>query len=304
MSSCSPVVGGWSSRRGWRARGRRSPSCVPRRTRSGSSLSARRITLPEILAGLRRPSAGELHLGVSRDAISYCPDVAELEPWLSALAVLEVALGLLGRRRPRQELEEILDQVGLAEVARRRVGGFSRGMTTRLNIAAGLVAEPEVLLVDEPASALDPAGRAQVLRLVASLAPTKTVVLSSHDLAEVEAICGHVGILARGRLLYQGPLADLLAGAARSRWRVVVRPPAEGTLAALGAVSWASSVDELAPGEIEFSAADRGEVEAHLAGVLAACRARVVSISPVRPSLEEVFLSLTVAPADQAASAR
>src|SRR6266540_2525035 len=132
MSSCSPVVGGWSSRRGWRARGRRSPSCVPRRTRSGSSLSARKITLPEILAGLRRPSAGELHLGVSRDAISYCPDVAELEPWLSALAVLEVALGLLGRRRPRQELEEILDQVGVAEVARRRVGGFSRGMTTRL----------------------------------------------------------------------------------------------------------------------------------------------------------------------------
>ncbi len=241
---------------------------------------------------------------MSRDAISYCPDVAELEPWLSALEVLEVALGLLGRRRPRQELEEILDQVGLAEVARRRVGGFSRGMTTRLNIAAGLVAEPEVLLVDEPASALDPAGRAQVLRLVASLAPTKTVVLSSHDLAEVEAICGHVGILASGRLLYQGPLADLLAGAARSRWRVVVRPPSAPTLAALGAASWVSSVEEFGPGELEFSAADPGEVEAHLAGLLAACGPRLVSISPVRPSLEDVFLSLTVAPVDAGAEAR
>jgi ABC-2 type transport system ATP-binding protein len=263
-----------------------------------------KTTLLEILAGLRRPSAGELHLGVSRDAISYCPDVAELEPWLSALEVLEAALGLHGRRRPRHELEEILDQVGLGEVAGRRVGGFSRGMTTRLSIAAGLVTDPQVVLVDEPASALDPAGRVEVLRLVASLAPATTVVLSSHDLDEVEAICGHVGILASGSLLYQGPLADLLAGAARSRWQVVVRPPAEPTLAALDAASWVYSVEELAPGEIEFSATDTDEVEAHLAAVLAACGARVVSLSPVRPSLEQVFISLTVAPADHGAEVR
>jgi len=263
-----------------------------------------KTTLLEILAGLRRPSGGALRLGVSREAISYCPDVAELEPWLSALEVLQVALGLLGRRRPRHELEEILDRVGLAEAASRRVGRFSRGMTTRLNIAAGLVAEPEVLLIDEPASALDPAGRAGVLRLVASLAPAATVVLSSHDLGEVEAICGHVGILANGHLLYQGPLADLLAGAARSRWQVIVRPPAGRILAALSAAPWVSSVSELAPGELEFSATDPGEVEAHLAGVLAACSARVVSLSPARPSLEEVFLSLTATPAGQGAKAR
>jgi ABC-2 type transport system ATP-binding protein len=263
-----------------------------------------KTTALEILAGLRRPSAGEVHLGVSHEAISYCPDVAEFEPWLSALEVLEVALGLLGRRRPRQELERILDRVGLAEAARRRVGGFSRGMTTRLNIAAGLVAEPEVVLLDEPASALDPAGRADVLGLLASLAPATTVVLSSQDLGEVEAICCHVGILNSGRLLYQGPLPDLLAGAARARWRVVVRPPAERTVAALGAVSWASLVEELGPGELEFSAADPGEVEAHVAGVLAGCGARVVSISPVRATLEEVFLSLTVGPASQGSGPR
>ncbi len=263
-----------------------------------------KTTLLEILSGLRRPSAGKIHLGVSGDAISYCPDVAEFEPWLSALEVLQVAMGLLGRRRTRRELEQILDRVGLAEVARRRVGGFSRGMTTRLNIAAGLVAEPKVLLVDEPATALDPAGRAEVLGLVASLAPATTVVLSSHDLGEVEAICGDVGILSSGKLLYQGSLADLLAGAARLRWRVIVRPPAEQTLAALGAATWVSSVAELAPGHLELSAMDPTEVEAHLAGVLAACGARVVSLSPVRPSLEEVFLSLTVAPVEQRASAR
>lgn len=257
-----------------------------------------KTTLLEILVGLRRPSSGQLRLGVARDAIAYCPDVAEFEPWLSALEVLEVAVGLLGRRRSRLDLEEILEQVGLADAARRRVGGFSRGMTTRLNIAAGLVAEPEVLLLDEPASALDPAGRADVLHLLASLVPSTTVVLSSHDLNEVEAICNSVGILRSGRLLYQGSLAELLAGAARSRWRVVVRPPAERVLSALNTAPWVTSARELAAGEIEISAADPAEVEAHLVGLLAACGARVVSLSPVRPSLEEVFLGLTAAPTE------
>jgi ABC-2 type transport system ATP-binding protein len=265
---------------------------------------AGKTTLLEILAGLRRSTRGHVSPGAPRDAISYCPDVAEFEPWLSALEVLETALGLLGRRRPPQELEALLAQVGLAGAAHRRVGGFSRGMTTRLNLAAGLVSEPSLLLLDEPAASLDPAGRADVLALIASLAPATTVLLSSHDLAEIEAICGHVGILGDGRLLYQGPLAELLAGAARSRWRVVIRPPAGPAIAAFAAASWASSIDEREPGELELTAPDKTEFEAHIAGLLADCGARVVSISPARPRLEEVFLSLTAPPADESAAVR
>ncbi|MHB1615568.1 MAG: hypothetical protein ACYCYA_14885, partial [Actinomycetes bacterium] len=98
----------------------------------------------------------------------------------------------------------------------------------------------------------DPAGCADILRLLASLAPETTVLLSSHDLAEVEAICEAVGILADGRLLCQGLLADLLASAARSRWRVVIRPPAARTLAALGVLgSWyetSAPIGPLSPG--------------------------------------------------------
>jgi len=85
---------------------------------------------------------------------------------------------------------------------------------------------------------------------------------------------------------------------------VVVRPPVEPTLAALSVAPWVSSVSELAPGELELPAADSGQVEAHLAGVLAASSSRMVSLSPVRPSPEQVFLSLTAAPADQGARAR
>jgi ABC-2 type transport system ATP-binding protein len=259
-----------------------------------------KTTLLEILAGLRRPTSGELHLAAARQSIAYCPDVAELEPWLSAAEVLDCALGLIGRRRPREEVEQVLDRVGLADVATRQVRGFSRGMTTRLNIAAAVVGDPEVLLIDEPASALDPAGRAEALRLVASLAPATTVVMSSHDLDEVEAICDYVGILEAGQLRYQGRLADLLTGAARSRWHIVVRPPADRTVSALGAVPWVSSVSEVATGEIEFTAVDPGEVEAHIAGLLSDCDAHVVSVAPARPTLEEVFLSLTTDRGEQA----
>lgn len=262
-----------------------------------------KTTLLEILAGLRRPSGGELDLGVERGAVAYCPDVAEFEPWLSAREVLEAALGLLGRRRPRPELSAILDRVGLADAADRRVGGFSRGMTTRLNLAAGLAGEPSVLLLDEPAAALDPAGRVEILRLIAGLGPATTIVLSSHDLSEVETACDQVGILTEGRLCYQGPLAELLAGPARARWSLTVRPPAEPTLAALRTVSWVSSVKERACGQIEFTSPDANWVEESLAELLAAAEAKVVSLGPLRPSLEEVFLALT-APAGQGAESR
>jgi ABC-2 type transport system ATP-binding protein len=262
-----------------------------------------KTTLLEMLAGLRRPTSGELRLGAAREAIAYCPDVAELEPWLSAREVLDCSLGLTGRRRPRSEVEEVLRRVGLGEVAGRPVGGFSRGMTTRLSIAAALVGDPEILLVDEPAAALDPAGRAEMLRLLASLAPAATVVLSSHDLDEVEAICDDVGILEAGRLRYQGPLAGLLAGAAQARWRIEVRPPAAATVAALRAAPWVRAAAEVSPGVIEFSASDPDAVELNVAGLLTACAARVVSVAPARPTLEEVFLALTTGQ-DQSAGAQ
>lgn len=262
-----------------------------------------KTTLLEVLAGLRRRSAGEVHLAAGPDAVAYCPDVAEFEPWLSAIEVLDVAAGLLGRRRPRRFLAEVLDRVGLADAAARRVGGFSRGMTTRLNLASALVGEPEILLLDEPASSLDPAGRVGILALVASLGEESTVVVSSHDLAEVEAVCDHVGILAAGHFVYQGQISGLLACSAAPRWQVMVRPPAARLLAALTTASWVSEVTETAPGEIELRASDPDQVETQLPRLLADTEARVVSLRPLRPSLEEAFLALTAAPGHREAQA-
>ena len=263
-----------------------------------------KTTLLEILAGLRRPSAGHLRLAAGREALAYCPDVAEFEGWLSATEVLESATGLLGRPKSTSAIAEVLSRVGLARAAGRRVGGFSRGMTARLNLAAALVGDPEVLLLDEPASALDPAGRAEILELVASLAGKATVVVSSHDLADVERVCDDIGMLAAGRLAYQGPLRDLLAAHAGRTWRVVVRTPAATLLAALAGAPWVEAVSEASPGELEVQVGDPEQAQLELPRLLAESGARVVSICPRSPSLEEVFLALTAAPAGDEALER
>jgi ABC-2 type transport system ATP-binding protein len=251
-----------------------------------------KTTALEILAGLRRPSAGEVELGVPAEAVAYCPDTPEFEPWLTALEVLDTASGLLGRPRARSALHGMLERVGLSEVADRRVAGFSRGMLSRLGLAAGLIGDPQLLLADEPAAALDPAGRVEILDLLAGLAGPVTVVISSHDLADVERVCHGIGILVRGRLVWQGAIGDLLA-VASPVLRVVVRPPADRLRAALAASPWVRSVGEGGPGELMIEVADGDAAEVGLPRVLAGCGVRLIEVTHGGVSLEDVFFDVT-----------
>lgn len=251
-----------------------------------------KTTALEIMAGLRRASAGRIELGVAQDAVAYCPDAVEFEPWLTAVEVLDVAVGLLGRRRSRAALDDMLRRVGLSSAANRRVGGFSHGMRSRLGLAAGLIGEPRVLIADEPAAALDPAGRREVLEIIAALAGSVTVIISSHDLADVERICDRIGVLADGSLVYQGSVAQLLDRAAPTL-RVVVRPPADQLIIALAAAPWVRSVEEGEPGDLKIDATDRDSAERQLPGILADCGVRLIEVSPAGVRLQEIFFELT-----------
>jgi len=111
---------------------------------------------------------------------------------------------------PRSRVEEVLDRVGLSGAADRRVGGYSLGMRQRLGLAAALLGDPRVLILDEPANGLDPVGMAQLRDLLRSLAGEgRTVLMSSHVLSEVEQTVDRVVIVAGGTLRYAGPLAEL-----------------------------------------------------------------------------------------------
>lgn len=182
---------------------------------------AGKTTTLRILAGLASPSSGEVSIAGSiltnnsatpKDKIGYLPEEPAFYPWMSPAEYLDFIGKIfgLGHAERKQRTATLLEQAGLKEVAKRHLGGFSRGMRQRLGIAQALVNRPRILLLDEPVSALDPAGRKEVLEMIESLGRECTVVMSSHILADVERVCDTVGIIDHGKLVTQDKKEALL----------------------------------------------------------------------------------------------
>ena len=170
---------------------------------------AGKSTTMNILAGLSRPSAGECTVGGKNVTkarypsdldIGYLPEDPKFYPWMTAREMLAYLCNSGGPRvAARERVGEMLHWVGLADAAGRRVGGFSRGMRQRLGIAAAMIHNPALLILDEPSSALDPEGRSDVLRLMREVKQMgKTVFFSTHFLSDVERVCDTVVIIAWG----------------------------------------------------------------------------------------------------------
>ena len=251
-----------------------------------------KTTLLGLLAGLRRPTSGSIALHVARASIAVLPDTPRYEPWLTAREVVDLARNLAGRPPAMTAVEETLAEAGLADALDRRVGGFSRGMLQRLGLAATVISQPELLLLDEPCSALDPAGRHEVLDLVRGFGARGTVLFSSHILSDVQQVSDAVGVLRAGKLLYQGPLEDLLVGHAVPAYRVRIRGPAGEIAEQLRAAPWVTSVDEEGPA-LRLKVRSMADAERELVAALAAAGAAVISIEPEEANLEDVFLELT-----------
>ena len=254
---------------------------------------AGKTTLLSILVGLRQPTSGTVTLAVEPERIALVPDTPSFEPWLTAREVVALARSLVGLAPSAEAVESTLRRTGLADAADRASGGFSRGMLQRLGLAAAMVAEPTLLVLDEPAAALDPAGRRDVLDLVSDLRGGTTVLFSSHILADVQQVCDTIGILRGGRLLFQGPTRDLLAGKAAPAFTVRLRPPLDGVVEALEAAPWVHVVERPGLDRLRVTVASTDDAETELVRVLADAGARVVGIAPAEVDLEHVFLELT-----------
>ncbi|MGZ4386118.1 MAG: ABC transporter ATP-binding protein [Gaiellaceae bacterium] len=178
---------------------------------------AGKSTLTKIACGLVRPSAGEVTIygksAGSRAAartIGYLAELFRFPGWLAAREVLALHQRLAGSSGGAPERQRLLERVGLAAAAERRVSAMSKGMQQRLGIAQALVGQPRLLLLDEPTSALDPAGRRDVRQLLEELRGEGiSVLLNSHLLSEVELVCDRVVIIDRGRVVAAGRPGDL-----------------------------------------------------------------------------------------------
>jgi ABC-2 type transport system ATP-binding protein len=254
---------------------------------------AGKTTLLSVLSRTRRADRGTVSIGVGRDRVAVCPDVPQFDGWLTAEEVVDLARSLVAPAAGGQSVSSALATAGLADSAGRRVGGFSRGMVQRLGLACGLVGDPELLLLDEPASALDPAGRAEMLDLIAAMRGRRTVIFSSHILADVQRVADQVGILRDGRLLYQGPTRELIDTYLAPSWLVRIAGDPAPVAAAMAGQGWATRVEPVGPDTLRVDAASVEAGERGIPAVLAACHARQVSCEPAAADLEAAFLALT-----------
>jgi ABC-2 type transport system ATP-binding protein len=252
---------------------------------------AGKTTLLGILSGLRRPTSGTFAVDARR--IGVLPDTPSFDSWLTAFEVVDLSRALNAPDVPEASVGAVLDRAGLAHVSGRKVGGFSRGMLQRLGLAAAVVGEPDVLLLDEPAAALDPAGRREVLDMVAALRGSSTVVFSSHILDDVQQVCDTVGILKEGAFVYEGTLGDLVRDSGHdAAYEVRFRGDGAPLADILNAEGWVTTV-VMADDRLTVSAASTAVIERELARCVARARIPIVSLTPIERSLEDVFLEVT-----------
>ena len=259
---------------------------------------AGKTTSLRMMLGLIRPTAGEVRLfgrdpqlgAAALEGVAGFVEAPRFYPYLTGRKNLELLAALDGDGAAGR-IDEVLDVVELRDRAGDRVGGYSHGMGQRLGIAAALLRRPRLLLLDEPATGLDPAGMRDMRLLIRRLAGQgMTVLLSSHLLAEVEEVCNRVAIIRRGRVVYEGSLADLRR-AAGVAYRL--RTTDDERAARVCAVQ--PGIDEVGRGD-DGTLSFRAETEravGELSLALSEAGALVLELAPRMATLEDLFFELT-----------
>ncbi len=257
---------------------------------------AGKTTCLRMMLGLIRPTAGTVRLFgrdpqetvQALDGVAGFVEAPTFYPYLSGRRNLELLAGFDGGDAA-DRIDQALETVELTDRARDKIGGYSHGMRQRIGIAAALLRDPRLLLLDEPATGLDPAGMRDMRLLIRRLADQgMTVLLSSHLLAEVEELCNRVAIVRTGKIVYEGAIADLKRGAGAT-YRLSTTDDVRA-IAVCRAQPGIGDV-RVAHGRISF-AADEPAV-ADLSQALIEAGALIRSLAPETVTLEDLFFSLT-----------
>ncbi|MEU1591741.1 ABC transporter ATP-binding protein [Streptomyces sp. NPDC005708] len=266
---------------------------------------ASKTTLLGLLLGLAVADSGRLEIlgtPVGRalsapDGVAGFVDGPGLYPSLTARQNLAALAALQGRDARTAGIEDVLAEVGLSDVADDRARGFSLGMRQRLGLAAALLTKPRLLVLDEPSNGLDPAGKKHVHGVLTRLAKEGTsVVLSSHRMDDVEALCSEVTLVATGRVVFSGPLGKLAAENRELDYRLVT----SDAQAARGLAEQTAGIHVVA----DADAGARRDIEALVVRALVPALDELVvalvqggvavrELAPVVSPLEAAFLALT-----------
>ncbi len=266
---------------------------------------AGKTTTIMMLLGITEPTAGEIHLFGER----YSPDrldlrrrigvVPERHPrgvwsWMTAREYLEYFADLFSVDNAGARIDTLLENVGLADVARRKIAGFSRGMLQKLSIVRALLHDPDILFLDEPHSGLDPFGMKQVRDLiVAENREGRTIFVSSHLLSEVERICDRVAIIFQGRLLAEDTMSNILDRFSESReLRVELENPPESLAADIKGLPFVREAQLTGKTLVVQVARDR-DYRKDVSAFLIARNLVPLGLEEKAVSLEEAFVTIT-----------
>jgi ABC-2 type transport system ATP-binding protein len=268
---------------------------------------AGKTTTLKLLTDMIFPSGGECFLNglsVQKDrkraleAAGVLIESPEIYPSLTPTQALEMVADLrnMGRAERDERIPTVLAEVKMEEWAHQRVGKFSKGMKQRINIAAALVHDPDILLLDEPATGLDPRGMAEVRSIVRDLKKQdRLIFMSSHILAEVTDVCDEVALINHGKLLFYDTLERITAQFSRGRSSVdasFARPVSDAVVAAsVTPLAGVVGVERLDPRRLRVSFTGEIDGQAKLLKQLASLDAGLVSFAESKSALEEIYLS-------------
>lgn len=257
---------------------------------------AGKTTLINIILGLAHPDSGAIRILGSpadikvRSRIGYVPDVPDFEGWMTSKEYLASAATLMaldaeiaGRRIPT--LLELVDLAGVTS----RIGGWSRGMRQRLSIAQALIAAPDLLILDEPSTALDPRGRRGLMELMKDVSQHATVVFSTHLLDDVDRVCDHVLIL-QNTVVAQSAMTDLRASIGTSL-DLTLDSTADETSERLRREPWATGVVQ-SGNHIRITTDNENEAAKRIPQIMSDTGAGLIALNRDQPTMEEIFLGL------------
>ncbi|HZR22529.1 MAG TPA: ABC transporter ATP-binding protein [Vicinamibacterales bacterium] len=263
---------------------------------------AGKTTTLKLLMQLVYPTSGRAELFgrplgdlATKRRIGYLPENPYFYDYLTAEELLRYFARLFGYSAAdaNARASRLLDEVGIGAERRMQLRKFSKGMLQRVGIAQALINDPDLVILDEPMSGLDPLGRRDVRALILRLRDRGcTVFFSSHVLSDAEALCHQVAILAKGRLVATGLLTDMLAFRARG-WEMVIAGATDALAAALG--PRARQVVRISEGRYAIELPLDPPPE-HLLAEVTAAGAHLVSLNPIRETLEDFFVEHVTAP--------
>ncbi|MFN4258499.1 MAG: ABC transporter ATP-binding protein [Gemmataceae bacterium] len=269
---------------------------------------AGKTTFLRLILGLHRPTAGWVKVfgkpmtanaADVRRRIGYIPTNPQFPHGMTPITYLDYIGRLFGLpaqvRKPR--LASLIRAVDLLGASGEAIAGFSNGMTSRLAVAASLINEPELLIWDEPTHGLDPEARRSMLELIKTLGRDKTIIISSHNLSDIDEVCNHAAVLSRGKLIFSGSLQDLKGRMRRNHYELDL----EGDQKAIGKATQAiKGMNEFKSVQVrqrrlELQMNDEVNNSSALANVfmtLADNKVTLVSIRSVGQQTEQAFLDL------------